>query len=523
MKKDASKKIGKNEISRWLQMPLLIYILLPSTKSGFASLTTWSDQSSYVTAYDQWEQTHQSGFLESQWLGPGFFALMRLLVLPFSSIQVALIIASFLGLLLSVWILTNIARQIPNSNIITGFLLVFVLMTHLQVFKDLPWTHFWIIPMLLAAIQMLYFSKPSFFKYGCSGFLLAFAWQIRNFESLAVIIAIVLVEIFILCYQFSQGLNGIRLVIRSSLATFFGGIVGFLSTGILSFHFKIYKQYGAFDGSSHLVAPIDLNPTHMYERFFQLFFAPKFNSLSSYVETFQLPISKQILVQSSDLTPFFGQTLVRQQPLLLPMAIGSIYLMVLCLYRYLNKDIEVKRLKSSLILGLSGLFIMIGYIAQPLIGSANLIYGISREFLLPQFLFGMLIISSYEAKFIWSRITIPITLILGLVFFLLPQPSKATYSDYSFVLSENCGSGELCSSEIKAVNNENQWVTLPIQDVYVADSCASIVQYHHGKSNQFMIMPCSEEHFVAILPSTFGLSDTPQAHQALKSKWTKLR
>jgi hypothetical protein len=176
-----------------------------------------------------------------------------------------------------------------------------------------------------------------------------------------------------------------------------------------------------------------------------------------------------------------------------------------------------------LILGLSGLFIIIGYIAQPLIGSANLIYGISRDFILPQFLFGMLFISTYEKKLRLIRAAIPVTLILGLIFFSIPQQTKSTYSDYSFVLSENCGMRDYCSSEIKAMDNQNQWIGLPIQDVYIADSCSSKIQYYYGKSNQFMIMPCDGQQLISIIPTSFGLSDTPVAHQALASKWVTLQ
>ena len=497
--------------------PVLTFLLLPSTNSGLASLSNWADQSTYVVAYKEWLGSGQSAWLENNWVGPGFIALIRILRLPFSSVEVALIQASFIGIFSGILLLskqTIFSGKILKLNV---FLILFVLSTHLPVFKDIPWTHLWVLPMLLFAVLLLDGAKTTKTKNFLIGFLLVFAWQIRNFETIAVIVAIVSVTAALKCVEVLRKQHFFREDLKVTLAMVSGIASSFLFVGLLSRHFYVFRQYKASEDFSPMPPSIDLNPINLLHRFIQLFFEPTFQSLSGYVSDSRLPISDQIVVRGENLTTFFGQSLSRQQPMLLPLMILSIVIMLISIFQFIKNGIDSSYTKLVLALGLAGLLIIFGYLSQPMIGSGHLKFGIAREFLLPQFLFAAVVIASITHNKWLNKSLLPIILMAIGSSFLINLPDSS-YRDYRFELGAKCGVNQSCSASIDVMHQTGQWKTLGIQELYILDKCGMEETYYFGKSDGFVTTNCLLEHSVSVIPTAFGLASTTEAQTILNLK-----
>lgn len=503
-------------------LPIALYLFSPSTKAGFASLTDWGDQSTYLSAYEEWKNSGKSGWLDNNWIGPGFIALIRVLSLPFSSTQVALIMASFLGLLAGLLILFKQKAILERNMIPVIFLVSFVFLTHLQVFKDIPWTHFWVLPMLLSAIIAMYGGESGKTKTFLGGFLLVFAWQIRNFETLAVIIAIMIsallslfVEVRHKKFRFVSDLNR-RLILLS------GAITGFVLIGLLSGHYHVYRQYRPSGVFSQMPPALDLNPINGINRLIQLFFNPTFGSLTGYSTSPEIGFTDQIIVRGSDLSAFWGQSLMRQQPMLVPLALVSLAITLSYLLRFIQGLKNTRQFKVVFCLGLSGWIVICGYLAQPIIGTGHLKYGIVREFLLPQFLFALqilLVFATNRRLYSGSLVIVllaSLTLPWGLNF------ANASYKDYRFSVNENCIGNRLCSTEIQVLTQKGEIRTLPSEAIYIRESCGDKTVFYYGRSNGFPLGDCSEDHHISVLPTSFGFASTPEGQTILELKKSRL-
>jgi hypothetical protein len=451
-------------------------------------------------------------------VGPGFFALMRLLCLPFSSIQMALIMASFLGFLLSLGLLLKESIKSANQKTLSIFLTFFVLFTHLQVFKDIPWAHFWILPMLLSAVFLMYGDDPKIYKYLGSGFLLGFAWQIRNFETLSVLFGILITEVITIIAAYSRNEAKIKEKLTRLSTTFLGASTSFIFIGLLSGHFAIYQQYGAFKKTTNWVAPLDLNPIHFMNRFIQVFFNPTHHSLSGYYSDSKLDFGKQIIVRGIDLTSYWGQSLVRQQPLLIILMVLSVVVLILSTLQFSKRAMEPRNFALIVSLGLSGFLIIFGYLSQPLMGSGLLKFGIVREFLLPQFLFMLQLIVACNQILNVRAITIWIGTPLLIINLVLPSLPDNSFKDYKFTLSASCGTTKTCSSEIEVLDSKGNWKILDSGTVYIQEDCDSQVIYYYGRSDNFLVNECAGKQTISVLPSSLGLGDSPESHDVLTSK-----
>lgn len=504
-------------------LPIVIYLVMPSTKAGFSSLTDWADQSTYVTAYDEWKYSHKTVWLDNNWIGPGFIALIRLLSLPFSSTQVALLMASFLGILCSLLILLRQRAILERNTIVSIFMISFVFLTHLQVFKDIPWTHLWVLPMLLSVILLMYGEQVTKLKIFSGGFLLMLAWQLRNFETLALIMAILcttavcaFVELSSKRYQFIEELKR-KLILLS------GAGVSFIFIGILSGQFYIYRQYRPSGTFSDMPPGLDLNLFHGFNRFVQLFINPTFGSLTGYSAGSELGSREQIVVRGSDLSAFWGQSLIHQQPLLLPLIFISSAITLLVAIGFIKGRRTTKEFKVIFCLGLSGLIIVGGYLAQPIIGVGHLKYGIAREFLLPQFLFALqLLIAFTSNRKLYGR-TLGLLVFVSIALSLTPDLPDMSNRDYSFVLNANCSGDGLCSSSIEVVTQTGQIKTMHSQPIYIRESCGDKTIFYYGNSDGFLISECSSNQYISVLPTSFGLASTPEGQSVLELKKYKVR
>jgi hypothetical protein len=504
-------------------LPIAVYVFIPSSKAGLASLTDWGDQSTYVSAYEEWRSTGKSGWLDNNWIGPGFIALMRLLSLPFGSIQTSLLMASFFGILISLVILIKQKAFSEGKLITITFIVLFVFLTHLQVFKDIPWTHLWVLPILLSAILIIYGGQSTRLKTFSGGFMLMFAWQIRNFETLAVIVAILIASLVSTIFEIANNTYRFRSDLNRKAIYLSGAITGFFFVSVLSGHAYIYRQYHASGVFSEMPPSIDLNPIHGFNRFIQLFLNPTFGSLTGYSAGPELGLIEQIVVRGSGLSAYWGQSLIRQQPMLLPLILISIVITLFSFFNLLKKGRESKEFKLVFTLGIAGLIVIAGYLSQPIIGTGHLKYGIAREFLLPQFLFVLQILVVFVTNIRLYRRVLLIVFFTSITLPLNLDFPDMSLKDFRFSLSAECIGDSMCSTKIEVIKKSGETKTLRSQSIYIRDSCGEKTTFYYGNSDGFPIRGCLSEHYISILPTSFGLAGTPDGQRVLESKETKLK
>jgi len=499
----------------FLFLPIIVYVLGPSSNSGLASLSTWADQSTYVVAYNEWQISGASGWLTNNWLGPGFFALMKLLSLAFGSVQVSLVLATFLGIMISIGFLMHQVSAARKKTLLIVFLVYFVLATHVQVFKDIPWTHFWVLPMLICAIIFLYNQNSTKLRIFFGGFLLAFSWQIRNFETLALLVSMVVVAACVALFDIRHGKYQIKKELKNIIFIATGTISGFLFVGVISSQFKIYRQYNSSNDFSDMPPSLDLNLINFIERAIQIFFNPTYQSLSSSNAYSVMPISNQAIVRAEELSTFWGQSLSRQQPFLFPLILLSLLITVITTRYLFSKKIDTHYFKLINAPGICGILIVGGYLSQPIIGVGHLKYGIAREFLLPQFLFALQAIVVFAKNYTWISKALKGALALSAVSLLFTSFPDLSYSDYKFKLDERCNVEQECSSNIQVRLQSGTWKKLGEETIYIRDTCEGKDTFYYGKSNRFVLAKCSGDHYVSMIPTSFGIAATPDASAPL--------
>lgn len=174
--------------------------LIPSTLLGFHSLTHWADQSYFLRSMQELEASQ--GATSPSAMGLGYAAVIQLFKQFFGSYEVALVGLSVLSFLIIYSILIQNAFYIEDKIRKVFSILVIALsyvLLRIPLIRDIPWSHFVFAALLFLSIVV--FNSPSmridvkYFTIGYLGFLL---WQIRNFESTAIVLGLIFCSVIYL-------------------------------------------------------------------------------------------------------------------------------------------------------------------------------------------------------------------------------------------------------------------------------------------------------------------------------------
>jgi hypothetical protein len=512
---------------------VVIFLLVPGGRVGFETLTTWGDQSALLRTLKEWQSTGDAPLLSNNWMGPGFVTINFLLVRLFGSFESSL---TFLTLSSFILIYVILFREALKSKApwmkvqAVVLLLTSIFFIRINQLRDIPWTHFITGAMVFLIIYLFHYAKGNFLFCFPIGFLFFLSWQTRNFETFALLISILFFYLlrYFLLKEWKKALHTYFDQIRSYLVYFTTGMIfAWAVIGIISGRFQIFVQYQGMLPSS------DLSIERLFKRVAQVFVAPTWNTVSS--ETLNSKTTFLQNLSSSNFETWYSP-LIHSSPLLLPLTFVAVYLLfseVILMKR--SQVVEESDHARIIILNLTALLILLGYLTQPIVGSTHLKYGLLREFVLPQLLILLAIFLRWNSplykikshRFSFRKFQ-PTILVLIAVISMAIQPLKMQPYEslrVSPVNGECARNLEFCEIDIRVLKS-NKWEKLPPQPVEFRTMCEGETKSYYSKSFTLKIDACrSNQTEVFAIPLIFGLSTTPEANlffQEYREDWFKV-
>jgi hypothetical protein len=528
-----SKKAQKVSLYQILGFVLLVFLLVPGGRVGFETLTTWGDQSALLRTLKEWQSTGDAPLLSSNWMGPGFVAINFLLFRLFGSFESSLTVLTLSSFILIYVILFREAlkSKAPWMKVqALVLLLASIFFIKINQLRDIPWTHFITGAMVFLIIYSFHYAKKNFLFCLPMGFLFFLSWQTRNFETFALLISVLtfyLVRYFLL-KEWKKDLRTHLNQIRSYLVFFTTGMIfAWAAIGVISGRFQIFVQYQGMLPSS------DFSIERLFKRVTQVFVAPTWNTLSS--ETLN---PKTTFLQNLSSTSFetWYSPLIHSSPLLLPLTFVAVYLLfseVMLMKRF--QVAEKSDHSRIIILNLTALLILLGYLTQPIVGSTHLKYGLLREFVLPQLLILLAIFLRWNspankikpAGFSFKKFQPSILVLIAFVSMAIQPLKMQPYESLrvSPVNGECARNLEFCEIDIRVLKS-NKWEKLPSQPVEFRTMCEGEAKSHYSKSFTLKIELCKSAHTeVFAIPLIFGLSTSPEANlifEEYREVWFKV-
>lgn len=495
-----------------------IQSLIPSSRAGFSTLTTWGDQSAILTTSKQVITSGQAPLMRNHWLGPGYIFFTRIFAKISSSVEVGLILLTLSSFILIFAFILFQLNQFKNRTLkYAGYLGTLLLYFTLRVYqyKDIPWTHFLEALIIILIITLgSNWNSTSPLKYGIFGFALFLSWNVRNFETAALLIAGIM-GIFVRWQNmgFSAPWTAIRRTVTNCIkGGTLGVVMAWVAIGICTNSWSFFTQY------SGMLPASDLSISRLADRIIQIFYNPSWHTIST------PSVFVWNGVKSNLYSLGFGRTwfepLVIGQPTLVPFLFISLFIAIRITFSTRKQKLVSQRILVSLICHLSSLGIFLGYMIQPIVGSGSLKYGLFREFLLPQLLsfFGLILflqdLENRGKRINWLKASIFIPFLLAVTCLLIPKPKTSFYENYTLSLKTPLCNTLASKCEFQAtILKEGRVMKLDSQPMEIRTSCGKAITQYWSKSFDFQPMKCIGIQKIYGVPLSFGIAATPEDSQ----------
>lgn len=508
---------------RKFAFPFLVVIffqtVLPSSNVGFSSLTNWGDQSYLLKSMK--EMHDGAGSSTPELMGMGYAAVAQLLKQFVGSYELALVGLSLLSFTIIYTVLLQKILQIQDafSKIYSIAILVSsYFLLRIPHIRDIPWSHF--ITASVFFVLIWFYSKQNIKttqKYFIYGFILFLLWQIRNFETIGVLLGLIFTLALNSLIKTSDAILKIRKLFLQKMFSFsFGAFLAWALIFIITGSGKFFMQY------SHLPGP-DFSFERFVSRVIAVVYNPSHESINSISLTYWMPQLSNLV--SLDLSKVWFQPLMKSQPAFLPLILISIILLVLQLTYSILKRSEIFLLPIFCLV--VGLTITFGYFIQPVFNQSQLKYGALREFIFPQFLFILGLIETFltlqSRKIEISKPKLGILYLIApfvfLISCLVPKPSETGFQDYRFDLyPKNCHiEGTKCLVIAKVLTAEG-WRNMESQPIELRVLENGLTKRVYDSDFVMEEDLCLTVCSVYGVPLSLGFAETPEAETFFTSK-----
>jgi hypothetical protein len=497
--------------------------MLPAAHKGFQTLTTWGDQRQILSTVNQLSAQGRADYVENTWLGPGYATLARAFARLFGSTEVGLIVLTISSFVIIYYVLLSFLAIIASKEFkIIAFLLILFSYFSMRIYqiRDIPWTHGLVTCAILLIFFLFYSTNVNATGLGQSlmGFLIIFSWQIRNFETIGLLLG--LATIFLLSRR-DVFVLGRETVLKRSFFYLIGGLGAYLLTSAGSGSWKIFLQYqGSY---SENIAPIDFSFSRILNRFTQVFFDPNFYTFTNGNYPDRSPFE---YVYARDFE-IWGQPFMYSQVLLLPSVMFLLLLLGFWVVKTFTRgSLLAKELRYSIALSVTGLSILFGYFLSPIVGSGSLKFGLFREFLLVQFcaIVSLVLVAKHilmtHPGIRPSRVVIPIFLVFGFFTVVLPSQNVNFREEITDILvsGKNCGKQiSHCDLSIHVIKSDKK-TKLSDQPIDIRFWCEGVQSTGWSKDFSVKIPKCEGDLSLYALPLQLGFSTTPDAESFFQSK-----
>jgi hypothetical protein len=359
------------------------------------------------------------------------------------------------------------------------------------------------------------------------GFLIFLAWQTRNFETAACVIGLLVVLFLDILRNCLQSTLASHLqVYKSKIVYLFAGLCSsWLSIALITKQTNLYFQY------KDILPGSDFSLTRLWDRFLQVFFNSFWKTMTPEPPSPSVSLFDRVTSRNFNV---WYEPLAHSQPLLLPLLLTSFILTGYFMFEFFaSRKTQNNKAKEILVINISALVIIFGYLFQPIVGSSALKYGLMREFILPQFLILLSVIltiqniSIRKSSIILQKI-LPIFLVFSTSLSILtPNLKTGSYSDFHTIENANACSIQDGTCEIRiSVKTDGQWKKLTSQPVEYRMKCGTVETRNWSTTFKVELIPCISKLSIYAFPLSFGISTTPESDQILTrfpENWINIR